>query len=160
MGVIDSNCTGCGICISVCPANAIEIKKPESTAVSTEEERSTRGHLGEGPYSLAFCCENSAAIAAKSLADEELSNVSLVSVPCGGYLDAAQIIQALNKFERVIIAVCPDDACKHYDGNKRAKLQVEKVKKLLETFSIDPNRVDFVQLSHVMPYPLRDALSK
>ena len=111
--------------------------------------------FSEGPYSLASAVRTQ--LQTKSLADEEHRMSQLFLFPAAG----TSCCTDNSGFVSLSANYCSaDDACKHYDGNKRAKLQVEKVKKLLETFSIDPNRVDFVQLSHVMPYPLRDALSK
>lgn len=152
MGVLEANCTGCGICVSICPANAIEIIGSSPSTDCSRGDRNVTDERG----TIAFCCENSAAIAAKNFANK--SDASIVSIPCGGNINASEVVSALGKYERVIIAVCPDNACKHYDGNMRAQLQVEKIKKSLLAINIDPERIKFVQLSHAMPYPLRDAL--
>ncbi|MGI6039175.1 MAG: hydrogenase iron-sulfur subunit [Clostridiales bacterium] len=159
MGVLKSNCSGCGICVAVCPANAIVIGSASHTAhsrSSTEISEEVPDSL-EALQTVAFCCENSAAIAARTFAGE--TNASIVSIPCGGNIDVAQVFQSLNNYKQVIIAVCPDNACKHFDGNSRARLQVERIKKALLAVNKDPDRIKFVQLSHSMPYPLRDALN-
>ena len=32
----------------------------------------------------------------------------------------------------MLVAVCMDDACRHFDGNKRAKREVERAKEMLK----------------------------
>ena len=49
--------------------------------------------------------------------------------------------KALKDYERVMVAVCCDDACKHRDGNKRVIRQVERLKERLEKLGHDSHRL-------------------
>jgi coenzyme F420-reducing hydrogenase delta subunit/Pyruvate/2-oxoacid:ferredoxin oxidoreductase delta subunit len=149
---LNASCTGCGICFSVCPANAITIE--EKTAV---EVRTSSSSL------KVFCCENSGEIAFQKVAKmlgEQGMNVSISSVSCGGELSAETIMGALKDFEKVLVAVCMDDACRHFDGNKRAKRYVERVKEMLKASGMDENRVVYMQLSHAMHMVLSEYIEK
>jgi len=145
MKVIPSSCTGCGICAAVCPAKAIELRGIEPGSLQRE---STGG-------AIAFCCENSAAIAA-STAFKDM-DINIVSIPCGGNLDSERIAAALKNYSHVLVAVCADEACRHFDGSVRARKQVDKIKRAVEKLGIVPERISLVQVSHAMPAVLREA---
>lgn len=147
---LNANCNGCGICVSVCPAAAIEL------CGVTEEPVSELGGR------KVFCCENSGEIALKKLADEDFLGkpLSITSVPCGGIISAQMILSALNEHESVLVLVCMDEACRHEEGNKRAVKQVEKAKNLLRSAGLDDKRVQMVQLSHAMPRRILDYTSQ
>jgi coenzyme F420-reducing hydrogenase delta subunit/Pyruvate/2-oxoacid:ferredoxin oxidoreductase delta subunit len=138
MSVLRDNCSGCGICVTACPANAIELS---SVSGQTQFDREAG--------TVAFCCENSAAIAAGSEFDEEL--VRVIPIPCGGSISGTQIASALREYSRVIVAVCHEGACRHFDGSKLARRNSERLKDELASVGIDPGRVVFVQMSHAMP---------
>lgn len=141
MSVRHNYCSGCGICVSACPANAIELTE-RSEASGKRQPDHSKG-------TVAFCCENSAAIAARTVLPDNCVNV--IPIPCGGSIRASQIAAALREYERVIVAVCNDGACKHFDGNKLASRQVERIREELASINIDPQRIMYIQLSHAMP---------
>ncbi|MGE5614348.1 MAG: hydrogenase iron-sulfur subunit [Bacillota bacterium] len=143
---ITASCFGCGVCASVCPAGAISM-----SGKARVENSYARGTL------KVFCCENSAAIAYKRIA-EVSPGVEIATVPCGGELCAEAIISALKDFERVLVAVCMDDACRHFEGNLRAKRYVDRAKEMLRISGMDENRVACIQLSHAMPAALDECI--
>lgn len=145
MSVLTNYCNGCGICVSACPANAIEL-----IGITDEGQPNCKVNT------IAFCCENSAAIAAKTALSDGC--VQVIPIPCGGNISASQIASALKTYDRAIVAVCPDGACKHFEGNRRAHLQVDKIKKELASIDIDPQRIIFIQLSHAMPTVLQNLI--
>jgi coenzyme F420-reducing hydrogenase delta subunit len=143
MKVIEPLCDACGMCAAICPAKAIELRGANEleTNISVKERM------------LAFCCENSAAIAAN--VSFRNMDVKTESIPCGGSINGESIAAALKKYDRVLVAVCADEACKHFDGSKRACLQTEKVKRAMEKLGLDPERIEFLQISHAMPAVLK-----
>lgn len=145
---LKDSCTGCGICFSVCPANAIKMVEKQD-----KEQKITKGSI------KVFCCENSGEIAFKKIVkdlDEKGIEVSITTVSCGGELSTEIISSALKDFDRVLVAVCLDDACRHFEGNKRASLYVDRVKAMLKASGMDENRVTYMQLSHAMDVVLRE----
>jgi len=145
MKIVASSCEGCGICAAICPGNAIEMREPEET------KDTDGGH----ERVIAFCCENSAAIAAKTVFSG--MDIEQVVITCGGQLSIEKIISALLTHDRVLIAVCAEEACKHFDGGSRAQLQAEKARQRLEKLQLDPTRVEVVRISHAMPLVLKNA---
>jgi Pyruvate/2-oxoacid:ferredoxin oxidoreductase delta subunit/coenzyme F420-reducing hydrogenase delta subunit len=141
-------CVGCGICAAICPANAI-LLSPEG---GPERKKENGGKL------LALCCENSAALAAR----EAFSGLDVLveTVPCGGYLNEARLAEALSSCDRVLAAVCVAEACRHFDGNRRAHLQEKRLKELLERMGLDSSKVGCVEVSHAMPNVLRAAAER
>ena len=141
-------CFGCGICVSMCPANALQLtlEKPAQGASQSVQ---------------IFCCENSGDTAISRL-QEDLANegltVSQVSVTCGGEITVERLLQALRQYEKVIAAVCMDDACQHFDGNRRACAQTERAVSMLEAAGLEPGRIRFVQLSQGMPRLLHEEI--
>lgn len=149
MKVNDLLCSACGICVAVCPASAITFQG---------EKVEGDGEQKSGKKLKVFCCENSALIASKTALDG--IDATVVSVPCGGDISSEMMTKALKDYERVMVAVCCDDACKHKDGNKRVIRQVERLKERLEKLGHDPNRLSCIQTSVTMSDILKEAAEK
>lgn len=143
---VPESCYGCGICVSVCPANAIELKgKPESAVQN------------EPGLIKVFCCENSGLIAyGRILRNLNEKGIRAAAAPfaCGGEISAENVLEALKEYQYVLVAVCEDDACRHFEGNKRARLAVEHAKEMLKASGRDENRVIYTRLSPASPYEL------
>ena len=143
-------CQACGICVSVCPANAVSIAGKVAEEAKIE------------PNTLKImCCENSGELAARKLENEfsELfDKIEVVPVSCGGELSVEMIISSLKQYEKVLVLTCMDEACRHFEGNKRAERFVEKAKGMLKSSGLDNNRVECLKISHAMPYILRDKI--
>ncbi|MGI6114237.1 MAG: hydrogenase iron-sulfur subunit [Mahellales bacterium] len=143
---LNEACFGCGLCVSICPADAIRL-------ADREEPKGHKGSL------MVLCCENSGEIAAQRLIrdlDRDYGNVHIVSMNCGGELSVETILQGVKDFDKVVIAVCMDGACKHFDGNKRAWAYTKRAKKLLKDAGFDENRIDFINISQAMANVLDD----
>ena len=146
---LNKACQTCGICVSVCPAGAIEIKGRNSGTKTI-------------PNSLmVYCCENSGEIALSRITDQLVDiyeKISVSSVSCGGEITAEKIVDALKLYEKVLYVTCKDDACGHYDGNKRARLQTARAKEMLRSAGLSESRIIYMQVSHAMPNVLRDSI--
>lgn len=159
-------CAACGICVSICPAAAVKLVDEDMAKGPAEARVKALADNLEVEYEKAadkkievLCCENSSEIAAELLKKEKgdlFKHVSLKPVSCGGELDVERIISALKHCDKVLVAVCTDEACRHFEGNKRARRSVENAKKLLKDLGMDENRVDYVGVSHAMTGVLRD----
>ncbi len=151
MRVTEVLCDGCGICTSVCPAGAAELV---SDVEITTDTTVTTG-MGE---LLMLCCENSGKAAAELLDPDE--RITVKSVSCGGSLNSEAILSALKTYANVLVVVCADDACKHFEGNRRARLQTNRAISTLEKLNINPGRVGFVKVSPSSPAILKDAIEQ
>ena len=211
-------CHGCGICESVCPANAITIMKNydffnKCSDDVNSKEASFEGKSGYAPDKRKrrplriICCENSGEVAVRralsqyenefdGICNEDIfkgkdkddneynaindainnngdnnkvndiksdsvsKEIEIVSVSCGGQINAEMIIESLENFEKVMILVCFDKACKHFDGNKRSRLAVLKAKNLLTSLGLDENRIIYLEVSHAMPDAVKETINK
>ena len=99
---------------------------------------------------VAFCCENSAYLAADKAGRMRLhypDNVRIIPVPCAGRIDLVHILRAFEKGAlRVLVMGCQEGACQHLTGNTRAKQRVEYAKSLLKEVGIDEDRIRMVNL--------------
>ncbi|NSW89812.1 MAG: hydrogenase iron-sulfur subunit [Firmicutes bacterium] len=159
MKSLKNACCGCGICESVCPANAISIVEDNSldvldTAKKSDYPDNFNGCVIRKSLKI-ICCENSGEIAVKKILDrmEKLQEkIEIVPVSCGGKIATEMLLDSLKDFEKVLVMTCMDKACKHFEGNKRSKLHVDRARKLLRDLGLDENRIDYIQVSHAMPY--------
>jgi len=159
MQCLSAACAGCGVCASLCPGNAITLERDDFAA---------RGSCCDDfKRSLLLYCENSGGALledpsfAKSMSGvmrDVLAGVETLSVPCGGFLDTQRLLDGLNSYNRILCVFCPDDACKHFDGNKRACLQLSSLKGMLSTAGLESGNVSFVQISPGKPKVLEDEL--
>lgn len=155
-------CYGCGICKTLCPANAISMEL-------ANKKNPNNNHKKEGRKGVLkiICCENSGEIAVRKALDEIyrknrfesspttknlIDNIEVTPISCGGEVSVEMIIDSLKDYERVLILTCIDEACKHFEGNLRARLYVEKARKTLRELGLDDNRIVHAQVSHAMPY--------
>jgi coenzyme F420-reducing hydrogenase delta subunit len=65
--------------------------------------------------------------------------------------------RALESYGGIMAAVCPDGACKHFDGNKRACLQAGRIADMLNLAGLSGMDVATVRASHAMPRALAGA---
>lgn len=112
---------------------------------------SNNGHQDFEPEITAFMCiycADMAADTAGALRIQYPANVKPVKMPCTGKTDVQYI---LNAFEHgadgVYVVGCPIGNCHHVRGNERAKIRVDKVKKLLDEIGIGGERVDMYFVS-------------
>jgi len=138
-------CAGCGTCAGLCPANAI-------TMADEEVCDDAGAALGKA---LVICCENSGGATL-----EESNSFDVITVPCGGLIDTGRLSDELYAYDKVLAVICPDDACRHFDGNKRACAQVSRLRDMLSAAKLDTERVRIIQASQAMPGVLREELDE
>jgi ferredoxin len=146
-----SACEGCGICVPLCPCDAITLSGDGARALPFG---------GGGRKTLIMCCENGANEAARealSFMGDLAADVDIYPVPCGGRISFEEMGRALENYGGVMAAVCPDGACAHFDGNKRACLQAGRMADMLNLAGLSGADVATVQASHAMPRALADA---
>lgn len=141
---LPDNCYACGICVAVCPADAVTLIK---------EDKQEVGSAKTGKLKV-FCCENSGEIALQKLYDqhsEEFTDIDVTAIACGGEVSTEMLLGALQGYAKVLVAVCIDEACKHFEGNKRTVRQVERATAMLAAAGLDKASIEVVKLSNAMP---------
>ena len=145
-------CEGCGICVPLCPCDAI--------VLVDEKIYELPPGCNPGRKTLIMCCENGANEAVRealSLMGDLAADVDIYPVPCGGRISFEELGRALEDYGGVMAAVCPDGACRHFDGNKRACLQAGRMADMLKLAGLSGMDVASVRVSHAMPRALADA---
>ena len=135
-------CQACGICVSVCPADAIKISGEEKNEINSKKNIKI------------LACENSGQIAADIIMKKHeniLQKVDMTSMVCGGEISVEEILSDAANYEKVFVLVCADDACKHFEGNKRSERFVEKAREMLEKTGQDKDKITLIKLSLAMP---------
>jgi len=97
---------------------------------------------------VAFCCENSAFLAASAVSDPEvLAAVDIVRLPCTGKVEVGLVLKCLERGKAgVLVLGCPVDNCKYLAGSSRARKRIESTRRLLKEAGVREERVhmDFV----------------
>ena len=143
MKCLSAACAGCGVCAGICPANAISL---ENINGWTDDEPGK---------TLVICCENSGGASI-----EESKGISVLAIPCGGLIETGRLSYELYLYEKVMVVVCPDDACRHFDGNKRACAQVKHLHDMLEAAGLSSDKVRIIQASQAMPVIMTEELER
>jgi len=112
---------------------------------------SDNGHKDFEPEITAFMCiycADMAADTAGALHIQYPANVKLVKMPCTGKTDVKYILDAFEHgADGVYVVGCSIGNCHHVRGNERARIRVEKVKKLLDEIGIGSERLDIFFVS-------------
>lgn len=146
MKVIEASCQACGICIAICPGEAIARKG----AVPRQS--------GGGRRKI-YCCENGAMDAFESILPslgDYGQTIDCERIACGGSVSTDMLTTDLARYDTVIVACCVEDACRHMNGDKRACKQARRAAELFQKANIAGKRVEVIKASHAMQDVLRD----
>ncbi len=152
--VNDLRCTGCGNCAVVCPVKAITIPGWNDQAILAQIDTAFDSALhpqetGENTTPpariLAITCEWSALLAAEISGAKGLSypaDVRILPVNCSARIDPDHILWALLKdIDGVFIGACKPRECHYGSGSLYCEGRVDALKKQIEYFGIDPDRL-------------------
>ena len=113
---------------------------------------------------VAFCCENSAYAAADLAGREGLhysERVRIIRVPCVGRVDALHILKAFEAgCAAVVVLGCEFGACRHINGNKRAKRRVEYTNSLLSDVGMRPKSLAMFTVAPNAPHRFVNIIEK
>lgn len=137
-------CQRCGLCATLCPANAIEFPRRPDQELFAE--------LADANQAITvFACENSAWPAANAAAAQRhqyAAKLRLVRVPCAGRVDERHVLSALeNGASRVLILACHSENCRYIVGADHARQRIERLRHSLTQAGWDPNRVALEHLA-------------
>lgn len=72
----------------------------------------------------------------------------IVKLPCSGMVKDVYLLRAFEaEADAVVVLVCPEEQCRHLEGNLRAKKRVEWVKNLLDEIGLDSRRLSIFNVS-------------
>ena len=95
------------------------------------------------PKITVFHCINSLLDAYAAFADDAFDcEIHSIRLPCSGLVKDVYLLRAFESgSDAVVVLVCPDGACRHIEGNKRAHKRVAWTKQLLQEIGIDERRL-------------------
>ena len=138
-------CKGCGTCSARCPARAIEVKG--FTRAQTMEM--IRAALAEpspdGLKAVAFLCNWCAYAGANTAGVSRFQYppaIRIIRTMCSGMIDPAYVLYAfMHGAGGVMIGGCKEGDCHYISGNLEAEGTLDKMREILETTVIDPDRL-------------------
>jgi len=103
------------------------------------------------PRIVAFCCDQSGAIASEMAAALKLQlprNVEYVRIPCAGRVETIYLMKALEKgADGVMIFACHKGNCQFLHGNIRAKSRLSYAHGKLEKIGLEKERLEICHLA-------------
>ncbi len=159
--LIDHNrCISCGICVSLCPHNALTLvdRYPEITgkckvcglcasscitkaitlSAAKFRDESLISDIDVSKKIVVFSCR-------RNIPKEKEFDASVVSILCSGRIDISLIADAFVKgVEGVIVATCGKN-CRNYPASEEAISKVKAIQMLLKKIGEDENRVTLVE---------------
>lgn len=115
--IVPEACFSCGLCLSSCPALAIESKDFSDT--------SYLNLISKNEISI-FACERSGALAAKKIEQDDRINIQ--TVPCVCRISSNLLLKALEAgAKKIILAGCHQDNCQSFKGTQNAQTLAKQI---------------------------------
>jgi len=153
--VFEEACDACGICVAECPAKAISLNS--STNHNDYDESKT-----EKTSIIMYVCDGSSWPTwnmIKSLPEINELNLSVVRVTCSGSIKVSSLLEHFKAgISAVLVAACQPSCCNHIHGNRLAENRIKRVKTILSSIKLNPERVELIHVAHGMQHKLRDKI--
>jgi F420-non-reducing hydrogenase iron-sulfur subunit len=109
---------------------------------------------------IAFCCENSAAVAAEGLSDPgPAAEVEFVTLPCLGKIEVGLLLKCLERgHPGVLVLGCPLENCRYLTGSARAAGRVKAARRALTEAGLPEDLVRMEYLSSLDTWKLEAAV--
>lgn len=163
MDLLDAACWQCGICVSVCPGQALEYGGLRQRQMHDMLHVATQELLGRRPI-LAFACRQSAVPAADAAGRAGLAlptDVLLVDVPCAGLVGDRIVLEALELGARgVLLLGCHRDNCRSLWGSDLSRKRADKMQRSLAAVGVEDARVQFHSVAANEPCRLMHLLTE
>jgi coenzyme F420-reducing hydrogenase delta subunit len=98
-------------------------------------------------HAFFFCQQLDAAqdLNRRSLEKELGPRIRFFPLPCSGRVESLHLLRALETgADKVYVITCPEGACRHQEGNTRARKRAEFAQRLISEFGLEPDRLEFV----------------
>lgn len=106
----------------------------------------------KGKKILIFCCEHCSYAAADKAGKSKLmypAYTRIVRLPCTGRVHLEMVVDALERYDGVLILGCHPGDCHFKVGNVKAYLRIFLLKKMFKILGIDERRFDIDWASSV-----------
>lgn len=71
--------------------------------------------------------------------------IRLFPIPCSGRLEPLHLLKALEEIaDTAYVITCPEDNCRYFEGNVRARKRVERTKEIISDIGLEPERVGII----------------
>ena len=156
-----NQCQACGICVAECPAKAIVLRKPFDRRQVTEELVHTIKSAAESKNKtpvIGFCCQYGlfGTGTLSGLWRGANAGVTIVPVLCVAKVEAAHLLSAFETgAEGVFIAGCGEQ-CARENTTYWVQQRVEKVRKVLGSIGIEPERLQVFALGATAEDPAEE----
>lgn len=150
---VDSvKCKGCGVCVSTCPAIALDAPLSLKDRVIDEIGKTAFDSSDYKPNILVFHC-NWARVDLKELMEAvDDANLKFVNITCSGRLHIIFILEAFkNGYDGVMVFSCPMEECHFANGPKRAERLINALKLRMGEVGLEPERLEMVSGSNIDP---------
>ncbi len=125
--IMDDACFSCHLCVSNCPAYAIESDEFTNDRIGDQIGNQIAGQVEDRV--VIFACERSAALAADKIKLPEKTQI--VTLPCACRISCDMILKSMIKgASKVIISGCHDGNCRSMEGSATARLEVDAIAKM------------------------------
>ena len=137
-------CKGCGTCASRCPGRAIEVKgfTREQTMAMIRTALATPNP--DDPKAIAFLCNWCAYAGANTAGVSRYQYppaIRIIRTMCSGMVDPIYVLYSfMEGADGVLIGGCKKGDCHYIFGNINAEETLDKLKEMLKTTVIDPER--------------------
>ncbi len=96
-----------------------------------------------------FSCSNSIEPdqLVKEISHRDGVDVRVISLPCSGKIDIPYLMKAFETgADGAVIVTCPNNECRHLEGNLRAQKRSKAVESLLEEIGLGKGRMSVITL--------------
>ena len=142
--VVEAACKGCGICAGGCPTGAVDVMGFTEAAIHAQIDAALEENAKE--KIIAFTCNWCAYAGADFAGVSRLQypeNVRIIRLMCTGRLTDSMVLHAFEKgAAMVLVSGChPPNDCHYISGNLLCEKRVQRLKKILPTKGVDPERL-------------------
>ncbi|MCD6263424.1 hydrogenase iron-sulfur subunit [Candidatus Bathyarchaeota archaeon] len=139
-------CKGCGICAARCPARAIEVKGfTRAQTMAMIRAALATPSPPDIPKVIAFLCNWCAYAGANTAGVSRFQyppSIRIIRMMCSGMVDPLYVLYAfMQGADGVMIGGCKEADCHYVSGNLEAEKTMDKIREMLKTTMIDPERL-------------------
>jgi heterodisulfide reductase subunit A len=137
-------CKGCGACAAHCPGRAIEVRGFTRAQTMAMIKAALAVPSPDRPKAIAFLCNWCAYAGANTAGVSRFQyppTIRIVREMCSGMVDPFYVLYSfMQGADGVLIGGCKKGDCHYIFGNVEAEESLDKLKEMLKTTVIDPER--------------------